>query len=183
MSTCMINGLEEHRPAKRSPQDLGSLLLQFEDVNAALECAIDEAAYKTDGKERDLVTAISYFVESNPALFKAVSVQKSIAIMFDAYRDAFVEVLKDSEGYLKALALVNKSPLQRIASPSQLEKAVEGLVLGRLKVLHSTTPANAIQESLSLRSRISFTGFPDTYACRECDRGAFLDFFNTTIKA
>lgn len=173
MSTCV----------KRSSEDLRGCLLQFHKINNAVESAIDRVAYKTDEKERGLATAVSLFIKANLTLFKGVSLKDGVAIIFDAYRDAFVEVLKNDASYKQVLEQVKTSPMQRLASSMQLEQMVERLALERLKIFHSTTPAKAIEESLGLESRISFTGFPDTYVCRNCNKEAFIEFLNVATKA
>jgi|JI10StandDraft_1071094.scaffolds.fasta_scaffold254985_2 hypothetical protein len=181
MSTYVANGNGYHRSAVNTHEDLNAYLFMLKDVYNPVEQVIDMTACRTDGKEQDLIEGISVFVKDNLPLFKRISSEEKIAIIFDAYRDAYLEVFKDDQNYQKALWLVKRSPMQYFGSPIQLEQAVEWLVLRRLKIFHSITPANAIEKYMGLTS-ISFTGFPDTYVYRDCNRRALIDFFKKTIK-
>ena len=68
--------------------------------------------------------------------------------------------------------------MQYFGAPDQLEEAVECLVHERMKIFHSTTPENMIQEYLHVEPySIKFYVFPDTYVHRDCDLDALTDFF------
>jgi len=156
----------------------------MQDVYKPVERAIDEPAYGTYGKLPALTEAVSVFVRNNPFLFKNTSTEKKVAIIFDAYRDAYLEVLKEDPNYQKALTLVKQSPMQHFGSPDQLEEAVESLVYERMRGFHSTTPERVIQEYLHVEPySIKYYALPDPYVRRNCDLSAFADFFRETIKS
>lgn len=182
MGTHILNGNGYHESCAHTPEDLNNYLLMFHDPCQAVEQSIDEAACKIDGQEKNLTQVVAVFVEENPSLFGRKSSEEKVAILFDAYRDAYLEVLKEGQDYKKALIQVKKSPMQRLAPPTQLEQAIEWLVIRRLKVLHSTTVANAIQQHLGENSYLSLADLPDTYIHRECDNKALVKFFKKLIK-
>jgi len=183
MSTYAANGNGYHKPPVNTPEDLNAYLLMMEDVYTSVERAIDEPAYFTYGKSAPLTEAIAAFVRDNPLLFKKVSTEEKVAIIFDAYRDAYLEVLKEDPSYQKALSFLKQSNMKYFGSSDQLEEAVEFLVHKRMKKFHSMTPANVIKDHMGLESYLSFTGFPDTYVHRDCDLEALTDFFRQTIKS
>ena len=162
-------------------KDLNDYLSMFQDVYSPVEQAIDQPAYKTYEKHKDLTESISAFMAENAHLFSTEDLDERVSIIFDAYRDAYLEVLKDDENYQKAVELVKESPMKLLGSSDQLEKAVEWLALKRLKIFHSITPAKAIKECLDLKGSLSFTGFPDTYIQRECNRAGLKCFFEKQL--
>lgn len=184
--SCVVNGNGNGypKPPVNTPEDLNAYLLMLQDIYKPVEQAIDKPAYCTYGKRTVLTKAVSVFVRDNPNLFKKTSTEKKVAIIFDAYRDAYLSVLKEDPHYQKALKLVKQSPMQYFGSPDQLEEAVEFLVLKRMRCFHSTTPENVIQEYLHVEPySIKFYALPDPYICRDCNLNALTDFFRQTIKS